>query len=122
MHAGETLLDYTNLFLTNYSKKSDNIIYKCFKDKYDKKRATLDFRLRTRDETRMYVLEEINHKEFISKKHKKVFWALNYLEHLFILASTVTVCVSLTAFPLLVDVPLGTASYAATIKNFVTIA
>ena len=51
-----------------------------------------------------------------------MFRALNYLEHLFILASTVTVCVSLTAFPLLVDVPLGTASYAAKIKIFVTIA
>ena len=38
MSAGEILLDYTNLFSPNYYQKNDKIIYKNFKDKYDKKK------------------------------------------------------------------------------------
>ena len=34
--AGKNLLDYTNLFSTNYYKKNDKIIYKYFKGKYVK--------------------------------------------------------------------------------------
>ena len=37
MQAGKTLLDYTNLFFPNDYKKNDNIIYKYFKDKYDRR-------------------------------------------------------------------------------------
>ena len=37
MLAGKTLLDYTNLFSPNEYKKNDKIIYKCFKDKYDRR-------------------------------------------------------------------------------------
>ena len=116
MLAGKTLSDYTNLFFTNYCQKNDNIIHKYFKDKYDKKDASLDFRLRTRDETRKHLLEEINHKKFIIKKHKKVCRTVNYFERLFILASTV--CVSDSAFALLVDVLLGIASSEVAIKLF----
>ena len=36
MLAGKTLLDYTNLFSTNDYKKNGKIIYKYFKDKYDR--------------------------------------------------------------------------------------
>ena len=36
MPAGKTLLDYTNLFSPNDSRKNDKIIYKYFKDKYVK--------------------------------------------------------------------------------------
>ena len=32
----KTLLDYTNLFSPNNYKNNDKIIYKYFKDKYDK--------------------------------------------------------------------------------------
>ena len=37
MVAGKTLLDYTNLFYLNNYKKNDKIIYKYFKDKYDRR-------------------------------------------------------------------------------------
>ena len=37
MVAGKTLLDYTNLFYLNDYKKNDKIIYKYFKDKYDRR-------------------------------------------------------------------------------------
>ena len=50
------------------------------------------------DETRKYLIEEIKKNELISKKHKKVWKTLNYIEQLLILASTVTIFVSVSAF------------------------
>ena len=41
----------------------------------------------------------------MSKKHKKVCTALNYVENLLILASVVTECVSVSAFASLVGIP-----------------
>ena len=38
MLAGKTFLDYTNLFSPNDYKKNEKIIYKYFKDKYDRRR------------------------------------------------------------------------------------
>ena len=37
MVAGKTSFDYTNLFSPNDYKKNDKIIYKYFKDKYDRR-------------------------------------------------------------------------------------
>ena len=42
------------------------------------------------DETRNYLIEEINRNELMSKKHKKVCTTLNYIEHFLILAYTIT--------------------------------
>ena len=52
-----------------------------------------EFRPKNIDETRNYLIEEINQNELMSKKHKKVYRVLNYIEHLLILISTVTRCV-----------------------------
>ena len=52
-----------------------------------------EFRMKNIDETRNYLIEEINRNELISKKHKKVCTALNYIEHSLILISTITGCV-----------------------------
>ena len=49
----------------------------------------------------------------MSKKHKKVFTILNYIEHFVILASVVTGCVSISAFASLVGIPIGITSSAA---------
>ena len=46
----------------------------------------------------------------MSGKHKKTCKYLNYVEHLLILASTVTSCVSVSAFTSLVAVPFGMTS------------
>ena len=67
-------------------------------------------------ETRKYILEEIKHNELISKKHKKACKILNDVEHLLILASIVSSCVSNSAFVSLVGIPVGVGSSAATIK------
>ena len=63
-----------------------------------------------------YSIEEIKQNDLISNKHKKLCKILNYTEHLPVLASTVTGCVSISAFASLVDIPVGIASSAAEIK------
>ena len=44
----------------------------------------------------------------MSKKHKKVWAVLNYMEHLLVLASVITGCVSISGFGSLVGIPKGT--------------
>ena len=46
---------------------------------------SLEFRLRKIDETRNYVLGEINHNDFMSENYKKTCKYFNYVEHLFTL-------------------------------------
>ena len=68
------------------------------------------------DETRNHFMEEIKQNELISKKHKKFCKILSYTEHLLILASTVTACISGFAFACLVCIPAVIASSAVRIK------
>ena len=80
--------------------------------------ASLEFRLRKIDETRNYLLDEIKHNNLMSEEYKKTCKYLNYVEHLFILVSTVIGCVSISAFDLLVSVPVGITSSAVGIKTY----
>ena len=64
-----------------------------------------EFRLKNIDGTIKHLIEEINQNELISKKHTKVCRVLNYIEHLLILISIVSGCVSISAFASLVGVP-----------------
>ena len=79
-----------------------------------KKNISQDVRLKNIDETKEYFI-----KETMSKMYKKVCKILNYIEHLhlLILASTVTECISISAFSSLVDIHVGVASSAVGIKN-----
>ena len=52
----------------------------------------------------------------MSKKYKKVFATLSYLEHFLILTSTVTGCIYISAFTSLVGIPIGIASSAVGLK------
>ena len=52
-----------------------------------------EFRLKNIDETRNYLIKEINLNKLISKKYKKVCTVLNYIEHFLILCSAITVCI-----------------------------
>ena len=63
-----------------------------------------EFRFKKIDETRNYFLEDIVQNELMSRKHKKVCTTLNYIEHFFILASTVTGCISISAFASLLSI------------------
>ena len=69
--------------------------------------ASLEFRLRKTVETRNYLLDGIKHNDLMSKRYKKAYKYLNYVENLLILASTVTGCISISAFASLVCVPVG---------------
>ena len=51
------------------------------------------------DNARNDFIKEI--KELMSKKHKTVYSILNYIAQFLVLASTITGCVSISAFPLL---------------------
>ena len=53
----------------------------------------------------------------MSKKHKIVCRVLNYTEHLLILVSTVTGCVSISDFDSLVGTSVGITSSAVGLKN-----
>ena len=70
------------------------------------------FTLKNVDETRNYIIKEINQNELLNKKHKKVYRVLNYVEHFLILISTVTGCISISAFASLVGIPIGITSSA----------
>ena len=50
------------------------------------------------DESRNYFLEEIEQNELMSKKHRNVYITQNYTTYFFILAFTVTLRVSISAF------------------------
>ena len=75
-----------------------------------------EFRLKNIDETRNYLIEEINPNELMNKKHKKVCTTSNCIEHFLIFASTITGCVSISAFASLVGIPIGIASSTIGLK------
>ena len=54
----------------------------------------------------------------MSKKHKKVCWALNCIEHSLIAISTITGCVSISAFACLVEILIGMTNSASGLKNW----
>ena len=56
--------------------------------------ASIEVRLRKIDETRNYLLEEINHNDLMREKYKKTCKYLNYVKNLVILYSTFTGCVN----------------------------
>ena len=75
-----------------------------------------EFRLKNIDTTRNYLVEEINWNKLMSKKHKKVWATLNYIEHFLFWGSTITGCVFIFAFASLVGIPLGITRSAIELK------
>ena len=70
------------------------------------------FKLKNIDQTRSYLIEEINRNELMCKKNKKAWTTLNYIEHFLILASTIIGSTSISAFAFLVFIPIGITSSA----------
>ena len=69
-----------------------------------------EFRLKKIDEIRKYLMEEINWNELRSNKRKTIWRALNYIDHTLIIISTITGCVSISAFVSLVGITIGSTS------------
>ena len=86
-------------------------VYNYFKN-IAEENISQEFRLKNIDKTRNHLIEEINENELMSKKRKKVCTTLNYIEHFLILGSTITGCVSISAFASLVGIPIGVMSSA----------
>ena len=64
-----------------------------------------EFRLKSIDETRNYLIKGINWNELMRKKHKVVCTILNYIQHFLILVSITTGCVFVSVFASLVGIP-----------------
>ena len=75
-----------------------------------------EFRLKNIDETRNYLIDEINRNKLISKKLTKFCTTLNYIEHFLIIGSTITRCFPISAFAFLVGIPIGVTSSAIGLK------
>ena len=80
------------------------------------KNKSQGFKLKNIDETRNYLIEEMNRNELMSKKHKKICTTLYYIEHFLILGSAITVCVFIFPFASLVVIPLGITSSTIGLK------
>ena len=78
--------------------------------------ASLKFRLKKIDGTRIYFLEEIKQNDLTSEKYKKTGKYLNYAELFLILVSIVKICVSIFACVSLACIAEGIANSAARIK------
>ena len=68
------------------------------------------------DETRNYFLEKIEQNELISRRHKKVYTALNYVKHFLILPSTINGCILISAFASFLGISIGITSSATGLK------
>ena len=75
-----------------------------------------EFRLKNIDERKNYFMEEIKRNELMNEKYKNVCTILNYIEHLLILAFSVTEWVSISGFDSLVGIPRGISSSAVGLK------
>ena len=53
----------------------------------------------------------------MSRKHKKVCTTLYYIEHFLILASTITECISISAFACLLGISIGITAAAIGLKT-----
>ena len=78
-----------------------------------KENMSLEFRFENIDEPRNYFIVEIDQNDWISKLHKKVCATRNYIE---ILASAVTLCLSISTFASLLGVLIGITNYAIGLK------
>ena len=69
-----------------------------------------EFRFKNIDKTRNYFLEEIKQNELMIRKHENVCATLNCIEQFLILASTISRCISISAFASLLSIPIGITS------------
>ena len=90
-------------------------IYNYFKNMVVKN-ISQEFRLKNIDETKKFLLEEIDQNELTRRKHKNVCTTLNYFQPFLILAFAITGCISVSAFTSLLDIPIEITSSAIGLK------
>ena len=77
----------------------------------DEENLSQEFRLKNIKEIKNYFIKETNQNELMSKKHKKVYRNLTYIDHFLVSASSITGCVSVSALASLVVIPIGITSF-----------
>ena len=77
----------------------------------DEENLSQEFRLKNIKEIKNYFIKETNQNELMSKKHKKVYRNLTYIDHFLVSASSITGCVSVSALASLVVIPTGITSF-----------
>ena len=78
-----------------------------------------ELRLKNRNNTRNYFLEEIEQKQMMSKKHRKVCTTLDYVEPDFFLASIINGFISISAFASLIGIPIAITISAIRLRTCV---
>ena len=73
-------------------------------------------RLEKVHETRDYLFEKINQNELMNKKRNNVFRTINYIDHFLILGTTITGCISISAFASLAGIPVVITSSSIGLK------
>ena len=100
-----------------YAKDPFEAKYKFLTNKRESTGLSQESKLKNMDETRDYLIGEINQDELMSKKHKKICTTLNYIEHCLVLASTITGCVSSSASVFFYWYSYSNYSFCNWIKN-----
>ena len=78
-----------------------------------------EFKLENIEETKNYFLKEVEQTELMGKKYNNIGATLNYTEHVLILASTITRCISISVFALTLGIPIGFTSSTIEFKKCV---
>ena len=82
----------------------------------DEEILSQEFRLKNIKEIKNYFIKETNQNELMKNKHKKVYRILTYIDHFLVSASSITGCVSVSAFASLVVIPIGITSFMVGLK------
>ena len=82
----------------------------------DEENLSQEFRLKNIKEIKNYFIKETNQNELMKNKHKKVYRILTYIDHFLVSASSITRCVSVSAFASLVVIPIGITSFMVGLK------
>ena len=81
-----------------------------------KKQYTSSIKTNMIVETRNHFLKEIAQRDLMSRKHRKVCMALNFIEQRRISVFAITGCVLISAFASLVGISIGIATSAVGLK------
>ena len=64
-----------------------------------------------------FLKKKQNQLTLMSREHKRVCTILDYIESFLILVSTITECISISAFAYLLGIPIGITSFTTGLKN-----
>ena len=70
-----------------------------------------------RKKKKRFLKKKQNQLTLMSREHKRVCTILDYIESFLILVSTITECISISAFAYLLGIPMGITSFTTGLKN-----